>query len=355
MSVSFFMPVYNEIRFIRRTLESIISEADEILISDFGSTDGTLEVLDEFVSKYPKVIYANHQNWRYSDRTNWFFQNAHGKYVRLIGGHDMVSTGSTKSMLALLESDPDAVMVYSKYCIELNSDYTFYNFLNMKESWIKILSANSPFDRVRGSITDLHCYIYYSMYKKEVFELAMKSSVFIDIQTDMALISFIAGKGKLLADNSSIFFWMNPRPRLDGRLELKRTALTISNGKTDHPFYWGFLIMCGQYDIAKEMQTWQSAPNNFSNELLNLIMQGQHFLFSDNYEINQFVLPSYQVRSDKEDLCNEVFHAVHYKKIEEDIKNRRVFLKCFRIIIKLIKYTLPYGFVRLIQEIKKRF
>jgi hypothetical protein len=44
--------------------------------------------------------------------------------------------------------------------------------------------------------------------------------------------------------------------------------------------------------ITKEMQIWQSAPDNFSNELLNLIIQGQPFLFSDNYEINQFVLPS---------------------------------------------------------------
>jgi hypothetical protein len=314
------------------------------------------------VSKYPKVVYASHQGWQVSDRMNWFFQNAHGKYVRLIGGHDMVSSGSTKSMMTLLENDPDAVMAYSKYCIELNSDYTFYNFLNMKESWIKTLSTNSPFDRVRGSITDLYCYIYYSMYKKEVFELAMKSSVFIHIQTDMALISFIAGKGKLLADDSSIFFWMNPRPRLDARLELKRTALTISNGKTDHPFYWAFLIICGQYDVAKEMQTWQSAPDNFSNELLNLMIQP--FLFSDNYEINQFVMPSYQIRSDKGDLCNEVFYTVtkYYekieedKKIEEDIKNRRernLFHKCFNIIKKMIKYILPYGLVRLIQEIKK--
>ncbi|MDR2642503.1 MAG: glycosyltransferase, partial [Planctomycetaceae bacterium] len=86
MKVSIFITVYNEIRFIRRTFESIISEADEILIYDFGSTDGTLEVLDEFVSKYPKVVYASHQGWQVSDRMNWFFQNAHGKYVRLIGG-----------------------------------------------------------------------------------------------------------------------------------------------------------------------------------------------------------------------------------------------------------------------------
>jgi glycosyltransferase involved in cell wall biosynthesis len=333
-------------------LESIIPEADEILISDFGSTDGTLEVLDEYVSKYPQIVYANHQGRQFSDRMDWFFQNARGKYVRLVGGHDMVSVGSTKSMTTLLENNPDAVMAYSKYCIELNSDYTFYNFLTMEESWIKTLSADSPFDRVRRSIL-VQYYIYYGIYKKDVFELAMKSSVFIDIQTDMALISLMASKGKLLADDSSIFFWMNPRPRLDFHLELKRTALTISGGKTDHPFYWAFLIMCGQYDVAKEMQTWQSVPDNFSNELLDIIILGRKFLFSDNYKIDQFILPSDQIRPDKENVCNEVFQTV----IKYYDKNRRkpnLFCTYFCIIKKMIKCILPYGLVRLMQEIKKK-
>ncbi|MDR2642450.1 MAG: hypothetical protein LBC74_06615 [Planctomycetaceae bacterium] len=53
------------------------------------------------------------------------------------------------------------------------------------------------------------------------------------------------------------------------------------------------------------------------------------------------------LRSDKGDLCNEVFYTVtkYYEKIEEDkkieenIKNRKeqnLFLKCFNIIKKII-------------------
>jgi glycosyltransferase involved in cell wall biosynthesis len=341
--ISFFIPTYNEIRFIRRTLESIIPEAGEILISDYGSTDGTLEVLEEFSAKHPKIIYTIHKGLPYVDRWNWFFQNAHGKYIRIIGGHDLVSGGSSKSMAVLLDSNPDAVMAYSKYCIELNSDYTFYNFLNMQESWIKTLSDDSPFDRVRGAIFDHHAYIYYGLYRKDFLTSAVMPSVFIDSQTDIGIITFMASKGKLLADETSMFFWMNPRPRLDSASELKRTSLTMSQGKTDHPFFWLFLIMCEQYSIAKDMETWGSAPDNFGGELLNHITHGRESLSSDDYKINSFILPTFQIRPDKEYLCTEVLKsALNFQK-----EKKTNFSKWIK---KTIKFILPYGLIRYMQK-----
>jgi glycosyltransferase involved in cell wall biosynthesis len=325
--VSIFVTVYNEIRFIRRTLESIISEADEILISDYGSTDGTLEVLEEFSAKYPQVMYQVHNGLSSADRWNWLFHNAHGKYVRLIGGHDMVSSGSSKSMVALLENNPDAVMAYSKYCIELNSDYSFYNFLHMNEDWINGFSLDSPFDRVRLFMYDyLHCYIFYGLYRKDLLMAAQKPSVFIGPSTDIGVLTFMASKGKLLADDFSIFFWMNPRPRLDFASELKRTALTMSDKKTDHPFFWTFLIICEQHDIVKDMETWKLAPAAFSEKLLKTNIQTKHIISDEDsrmYEINSFVLPFFQIRPGKECLCNEVLNAVNTLTREERERNER--------------------------------
>ena len=54
---SILMPVYNEVNFIRRTLESVVGEADEIIISDNCSTDGTSEICREFAEKYPEIKY----------------------------------------------------------------------------------------------------------------------------------------------------------------------------------------------------------------------------------------------------------------------------------------------------------
>ena len=64
MKLSIVMPVYNE----RATIEEILSRveavglADEIVIVDDGSTDGTRELLQDLASKYPITNLIMHQH-----------------------------------------------------------------------------------------------------------------------------------------------------------------------------------------------------------------------------------------------------------------------------------------------------
>lgn len=64
MKLSIVMPVYNE----HATIEEILSRveatglADEIVIVDDGSTDGTRELLHELASKYPIINLIMHQH-----------------------------------------------------------------------------------------------------------------------------------------------------------------------------------------------------------------------------------------------------------------------------------------------------
>ncbi|MCK4961271.1 MAG: glycosyltransferase family 2 protein, partial [Anaerolineales bacterium] len=64
MKLSIVMPVYNE----HATIEEILSRveavglADEIVIVDDGSTDGTRELLHELASKYPITNLIMHQH-----------------------------------------------------------------------------------------------------------------------------------------------------------------------------------------------------------------------------------------------------------------------------------------------------
>ncbi|MDR1478733.1 MAG: glycosyltransferase family 2 protein [Planctomycetaceae bacterium] len=357
--VTVVIPVYNEIRFIRRTLESIINEADEILISDFGSTDGTLDVLEEFVSKYPKVIYANHKDWQFSDRMNWFFQNAHGKYVRLIGGHDMVSSGSTKSMTALLENNPDAVMVFSKYCIYLNQDYTFNSFYFMAKENAIPFASDSPFVRVQATANHF-CLpsIYYGLYKKDVYFDAFNflSSLFADgVVTDTGLLAAMLKRGKLICDDSSFFFWMKPRKDVDLISEYKRMSVTNSRDGTSSPFYWSFATICDCYTVVNDMQKLQCLPDNFNQISLDIFINMYSFLFDS---LTEKITPAYipQALPKYKPIYDEVFNAVveNLKNIENSKKQSPLF-QSFCMIKKLIKCILPYGFVRLIQEIKKRF
>ncbi len=57
--ISVAMASYNGEKFIREQIESILDQTvlpDEIIISDDGSTDKTMEILQEFANLYPNLI-----------------------------------------------------------------------------------------------------------------------------------------------------------------------------------------------------------------------------------------------------------------------------------------------------------
>ena len=57
--VSVIVPIYNQARFIRETVDSVLSQDHpniELVLSDDGSTDGTSEVLREYAAGEPERV-----------------------------------------------------------------------------------------------------------------------------------------------------------------------------------------------------------------------------------------------------------------------------------------------------------
>ena len=72
MKVSIAMATYNGERFIREQLDSLTAQArypDELVVTDDGSTDRTMEILEEFafVAPFPVRVYRNESNLGFSD------------------------------------------------------------------------------------------------------------------------------------------------------------------------------------------------------------------------------------------------------------------------------------------------
>ena len=61
MQISFILPIRNEVDTITSTINAILNQniinhiEYEILISDGGSTDGTLQNINQFIQKYPNI------------------------------------------------------------------------------------------------------------------------------------------------------------------------------------------------------------------------------------------------------------------------------------------------------------
>ena len=89
--ISVFLPIRNEKRFIRATLDSIIqqdvNEATEILVADGMSTDGTREILEEYYSKNPSIILVDNPEKIVPTGFNRALSIAKGNIIIRIDGH----------------------------------------------------------------------------------------------------------------------------------------------------------------------------------------------------------------------------------------------------------------------------
>jgi len=112
--VSVVITVYNEERFLRQTLESVVNQVDCVIIGDNASTDGTEAICREFAEKYPHVLYFRHkQNNGCIINTVSCYEKVETEYVFLMGSHDLLSDGYVEELKKLLNADSEAICAFA--------------------------------------------------------------------------------------------------------------------------------------------------------------------------------------------------------------------------------------------------
>lgn len=110
------LPVFNGERYLRETIDSILAQdhADfELLVADNASTDGTLDLLEEYRRQDPRVrILPSDRNrgaaWNY----NRLVDEARGELFKWAGYDDLLAQEFLITCIAALDARPDAVLAY---------------------------------------------------------------------------------------------------------------------------------------------------------------------------------------------------------------------------------------------------
>ena len=91
--ISLIIPVYNGERYLDACLKSVVAQSldglEVILVND-GSTDGSGQIMKEYVRMYPNFIYIEQENRGLSEARNTGLQYAHGKYIAFLDGDDLL-------------------------------------------------------------------------------------------------------------------------------------------------------------------------------------------------------------------------------------------------------------------------
>lgn len=148
--VSIVMPVYNAERYLKESLDSLINQKYknlEIICVDDGSTDNSLQILENYKIKDDRIIIVKQKNEFAGVARNNGVNHANGKYIMFLDSDDIFE----KKMVF------DLVKKAEKY----NTDIIFFGFYKFTESIKKRSVIGIPYKNKKViSAVDINSIIF---------------------------------------------------------------------------------------------------------------------------------------------------------------------------------------------------
>lgn len=128
MQVSIIVPVYNTSKYLRRCADNLVGQSltdIEIIFINDGSTDDSLEILEEYKRAYPdKVKVVSKKNGGQATARNLGITLATGDYIAFADSDDFVEEDMFKTMYeSAIKNDADYVECYFHFIEDKNGDY----------------------------------------------------------------------------------------------------------------------------------------------------------------------------------------------------------------------------------------
>lgn len=220
------IPAYNEAKHIRKTIESCISQAGCVIVSDNASTDDTQKICEELASKYSNLVYIRHaENIGGNANFNFLLKEAKTKYFMWMGGHDDLDDGYTKHMMHILENT-DAVGCYPASRAVDNDDVE----IGIYDFWYaNRLTSDYAAERVYCMIAHLHeVSALFGIFRTDV---AQKYPMKAMIGNDHVFVCNMAREGKLVYSPRSIYNWRQTKIELSEEEQVKAWQASLGNSE----------------------------------------------------------------------------------------------------------------------------
>lgn len=148
--VSIIIPVFNKSSWIEETLISVMNQSFkdwEAIVIDDGSTDNSVEIIQEFINSHPgpwKLISQSNQGQCKTRNTG--IAATRGEFIAFLDGDDCWASNKLEVQVAILDANPKASVVLCPYeiyeqdtarwkrrlVIHHNSNKMLRNWLNLR-------------------------------------------------------------------------------------------------------------------------------------------------------------------------------------------------------------------------------
>lgn len=166
VKVSIIVPVYNTGKYLYDCLDSIINQSlmdIEIICVDDGSTDNSLEILEEYGEKDSRIRVFSIENSGLSIARNFGIEQANGEYIGFVDSDDYVDKFMFEKLyISCVQNDLDIslckISLFDDETGEVMNDLDYYNVSVLKGFEGKVFNSDDT--------TPITCNIVVNSYNK---------------------------------------------------------------------------------------------------------------------------------------------------------------------------------------------
>ena len=211
MKVSVVTPNYNGFEFLKNYFESLNQDSEyigEVIIVDNGSSDSSIDYIQNNSFDFPVVIVKNSENMGFAPAVNQGILKAKSEYIFSLNNDTELKKGSIKAMLELIQDD-DVFSVQAKMLQADNRNLVDdagdeYNLL----AWTKKVGENQDSNNYLEVLEIFSSCAGAALYKKSLLENMglFDDNYFAYMEdVDLALRSQINGFKNLLCPEAIVY------------------------------------------------------------------------------------------------------------------------------------------------------
>ena len=169
--VSIIMPSFNEINYIEECLKSVINQTlkeIEVICVDGESTDGTLDILNQYAKEDPRIQVYTSDKKSYGNQVNLGLSKASGEYIGIIETDDFIKENMFESLYELSENATVDIVKSTFYHYD---DYDEENPTSrIDNAKIKLTNKNKFTLKEEPLIIEGHPSVWAGIYRREFIE-----------------------------------------------------------------------------------------------------------------------------------------------------------------------------------------
>lgn len=204
MKVSIVIPVFNTEKYLKKCINSILSQTYnniEIILVDDGSTDSSSEICDRFREKDSRIVVIHKKNGGQSEARNIGIDIATGEYITFIDSDDYVTKDYIHFLLSLILENDAEISIASFYYVvsnkEINNETKEFAVMS-PEIAIKRMLLDDGFDMGPWA----------KMYKTEFFrKIKFPEGKFFE--DSLTTYQIFAESNKIVFESKAVYYYIN--------------------------------------------------------------------------------------------------------------------------------------------------